>query len=82
MDTRRLAADIQDATGGSVELAYVDQGYTIEPTAQAAAAEGIALRCMSSSCRRQARLRLATTTLDRGTILRLGHTLPAPRQRL
>jgi len=39
----RLAADIQDATGDSVELAYVDQGYTGEATAEAAAAEGIVL---------------------------------------
>lgn len=39
----RLAADIQEATGDSVELAYVDQGYTGEATAEAAAAEGIAL---------------------------------------
>jgi transposase len=39
----RLAADIQDATGDSVELAYVDQGYTGDATAEAAAAEGIAL---------------------------------------
>ena len=40
---KRLAADIQDATGDSVRLAYVDQGYTGEATADAAAAEGIAL---------------------------------------
>jgi transposase len=39
----RLAADIQDATGDSVRLAYVDQGYTGEAAANAAAAEGIAL---------------------------------------
>ena len=39
----RLVADIQDATGDSVELAYVDQGYTGEATELAAAAEGIAL---------------------------------------
>ena len=39
----RLAADIQDATGDTVTLAYVDQGYTGEATAGAAAAEGIAL---------------------------------------
>ena len=37
----RLAADIQDATGDSVSLAYVDQGYTGEAAAKAAAAEGI-----------------------------------------
>jgi transposase len=39
----RLAADIQDATGDSVGLAFVDQGYTGETAADAAAAEGIAL---------------------------------------
>jgi transposase len=39
----RLAADIKDAKGGTVELAYVDQGYTGETAAKAAAAEGIAL---------------------------------------
>lgn len=37
----RLAADIQIATGDSVRLAYVDQGYTGEAAADAAA--GIAL---------------------------------------
>ncbi len=40
---KRLAADIQDATGDSVRLAYIDQGYTGETAAHAAAAEGIAL---------------------------------------
>ena len=40
---KRLAADIQDATGDSVKLAYVDQGYSGEIAANAAAAEGIAL---------------------------------------
>ncbi|WP_026399087.1 IS5/IS1182 family transposase, partial [Acetobacter nitrogenifigens] len=39
----RLAADIQDATGDNVTLAYVDQGYTGAVAADAAAAEGIAL---------------------------------------
>lgn len=39
----RLAAEIQDATGDSVSLAYVDQGYTGEAAAKAAAAEGITL---------------------------------------
>lgn len=39
----RLAADIQDATEESVELAFVDQGYTGQATAEAAAAEGIKL---------------------------------------
>lgn len=39
----RLAAAIQDATDESVELAYVDQGYTGEKPAGAARAQGIAL---------------------------------------
>ena len=39
----RLCADIQDATGEEVQLAYVDQGYTGEAAAEAAVAEGIAL---------------------------------------
>ena len=39
----RLAEAIQDATGQSVTLAYVDQGYTGEKAAAAARSEGIAL---------------------------------------
>lgn len=38
-----LAADVQTVTGESVELAYVDQGYTGEQAAEDAAAHGIAL---------------------------------------
>ena len=39
----RLAADIKDATGDAISLAYVDQGYTGEAAADAAATEGIRL---------------------------------------
>src|SRR5271167_638207 len=39
----RLAADVQEATGETVKLAYVDQGYTGDTAAEAAAAEGITL---------------------------------------
>lgn len=38
-----LAAAVQEATGETVTLAYVDQGYTGEAPRQAAAAHGIAL---------------------------------------
>ncbi len=38
-----LAEALQDATGESVDLAYVDQGYTGERPAKAAAAHGITL---------------------------------------
>jgi transposase len=47
VDERRevaaLAAEVQAVTGESVELAYVDQGYTGEDAATAAQAAGIAL---------------------------------------
>ena len=39
----QLAEQVQDVTGQSVELAYVDQGYTGEQTEQAAAEHGIQL---------------------------------------
>jgi transposase len=38
-----LSEEIQDATGGTVELAYVDQGYTGDQPAEDAAVEGIQL---------------------------------------
>ncbi len=38
-----LAEAVQEATGESVEIAFVDQGYTGEPPAAEAAAHGIAL---------------------------------------
>lgn len=40
---KKLARDVQEATGDSVELAYVDQGYTGENPAAAAAKHGIEL---------------------------------------
>ena len=39
----KLARDVQDATGSSVEVAFVDQGFTGERPAEAAAAHGIRL---------------------------------------
>ena len=42
-----LAAAVQGATGEAVELAYVDQGYTGDRPAQAAAAHGIALEVVT-----------------------------------
>jgi transposase len=38
-----LAAAVQEATGQNVEVAFVDEGYTGAPAAQAAAQEGIRL---------------------------------------
>jgi transposase len=42
-----LAAAVQEVTGNNVELAYVDQGYTGEEPAEAAAAHGIELEVVS-----------------------------------
>jgi len=44
----RLCADMQEATGETVELAYVDQGYTGDAAAKAAAADGITLEVVKS----------------------------------
>jgi len=41
---KRIARDIQKATGDSVELIYVDQGYTGEKPAEAARKKGIELQ--------------------------------------
>jgi transposase len=43
VEVAALAAEVQAVTGRSVELGYVDQGYTGEAVAQDAAAEGITL---------------------------------------
>lgn len=44
-----LAEAVQEASGDSVELAYVDQGYTGETAAQAAAQHGIKLEVVKLS---------------------------------
>ena len=41
---RQLAQEVQKVTGNSVELAYVDQGYTGEQAAQEAAKKGLELQ--------------------------------------
>jgi transposase len=41
---RELAQDVQRATGETVKVAFVDQGYTGQEPAQAAQAEGIDLQ--------------------------------------
>lgn len=48
-----LAAAVQDATGDHVEIAFVDQGYTGEPAADAAAEHGIALEVVKLDEARQ-----------------------------
>lgn len=44
----RLAAEVQAETGGSVETAFVDQGYTGARAAEAARAHGIDLEVVKA----------------------------------
>ena len=48
-----LAEGVQDATGGDVTLAYVDQGYTGERPAEAARAHGIVLEVVAPPAARR-----------------------------
>src|SRR3954471_18385253 len=68
----RLAADIQEATGDSVRLAFVDQGYTGETAADAAATEGIALHVVKLPEAKRGFVLLPRRWV-RGTIIRLGN---------
>ena len=77
----RLAADIQEATGDSVELAYVDQGYTGENAAERRGSAG-RRTLRRQTARGEARLRPAAQALGRRTVLRLGDAMPPARQRL
>jgi transposase len=45
----RLAEEVQQITGRSVELAYVDQGYTGQTAADAAAQHGIQLEAVKQT---------------------------------
>ncbi len=61
-----LAEQVQQVTGSTVELAYVDQGYTGENAAQAAQEHGIRLSVGQTSDG-QTRLRPAAQTVGRRT---------------
>ncbi len=72
----QLAEAVQELTGETVELAYVDQGYTGENAAQAAAKHGIRLEVIKHT---EAKRGLCTAAAKMGgrTMLRLGRSLPA-----
>ena len=76
-----LAAAVQDATGQTVELAFVDQGYTGEqpPRTRPSARHPAGGRQAGGG---QARLRAAAPALGGGALLRLGGALPPLGQRL
>jgi transposase len=75
-----LATAVQAATGQTVELAFVDQGYTGDAPAAAAEEQGIRLEVVKLP--EAKRLRLAAAPLGRRALLRLGRPLPAAGQRL
>ena len=76
----RLAADIHEATGNSVDLATSIRATPAmrlqRPLLQKA------LGSKSSSCLKPTRLCLAAAPLGCGKILRLSHTLPTARQKV
>jgi hypothetical protein len=77
----RMSEAVQEATGTSVELAYVDQGYDGEKSAKAAREHGIELEVVKLP-EAQARLRAAAKALGGRAELCLGHPLSSFGQRL
>jgi len=77
----RIAKAVQAQTGESVKIAFVDQGYTGEKPAAAAAEHGIALEVIKLPEAKRG-FHVAAQTMGRRTILRVGHPLPKTRQRL
>jgi transposase len=76
-----LAEAVQEATGGTVELAYVDAGYTGDEPAKAANAYGIRLEVVKLEDG-QTRLCALAQALGRGAQFRLDDPLSPPGSRL
>jgi len=76
-----LVRSVQEATGESVELAYVDRGYTGEEPAEAAKANGIRLELVKHPATKKG-LRAVAASMGSGTQLRMGDALPAAGQGL
>ena len=76
-----LAAQVQAATGQNVELAYVNQGYTGQSAAEAAAAHGIQLEVVKLFSAKRGFV-LLPRPLGGRTLLRVVDALPAAFARL
>ena len=76
-----LAQQVQQVTGDTVDLAYVDQGYTGETAAEAAQLHGIRLEVVKHPMAKRGFVLLPRRSGHR-TLLRLGRSLPPPRPRL
>ena len=75
-----LAEEVQQVTGNTVEVAYVDQGYTGPHAAEAAGQHGIKLE--GSSTRWPNEVSCCCPNACRRTKLRLGSPLPQARTRI
>ena len=73
-----LAQELQQVTGGTVELAYVDQGYT-GPNAAEARGKTRPAAGSGQASDGKTRLPAAAPPMGRRTQLRVGRTLPPPR---
>ena len=80
-EVERLARTVQAVTENHVEVAYVDQGYTGERAANAAAEHGIDLEVVKL-LQAKRRLHPAAAALGGRAIIRLCHPLPPRRRRL
>ena len=76
-----LAQAVQEATGQSVEIAFVDAGYTGDAPAEAAKEHGIRLEVVKLPEAKRGFVP-AFATMGGGTLLRLDDTLPTPGARL
>src|ERR1017187_6550715 len=76
-----LAQDMQQVTGGTVEMAYVDQGYTGPNAAEAAQSHGYPAQS-GKTPHGETRLRPAPPPLGGRAKLRLGRSFPQTRARL
>jgi len=77
----RLAEEVQQITGRSVELAYVDQGYTGSDCRRRGRTAWHPVGDRQTH-RSKARLRPAAKKMGRRAKLRMGRSLPQTRQRL
>ena len=80
-EVAHLAEAVQDITAQTVAVAFVDQGYTGEASAEAAAEHGIRLDVVKLP-EAKTRLCFAAQAVGGRAILRLGHPLPSPCPRL
>ena len=74
---RGAGRGVQAVTGNTVELAFVDQGYTGEDPAEAAEAHGIELEVVSLP-EAKTGLRAAAPALGGRALVRLGEPVPPP----